>query len=57
MSQIIVDMKTTTEDPDAWTLIDNDTRNNSGQNDVAHKAQPSESTTIFDHCDEAYRCR
>jgi len=23
----------------------------------AHKAQPSESTANFDHCDDAYRCR
>ena len=36
------------------TLIDNDTRHHSGQNVVA---QPSESATNFDHCDDAYRCR
>ena len=39
------------------TLIDNDTRHHSGQNVVDSEAQPSESATNFDHCDDAYRCR
>ena len=40
------------------TLIDNDIRHHSGQNLLwTHQAQPSESTTNFDHCDDEYRCR
>ena len=40
-----------------YGFIDNDTRHHSGQNVVTHEAQPSESTTNFDHCDDVYRCR
>ena len=39
------------------TLIDNDIRHYSGQNVWTQEAQPSESTTNFDHCDDEYRCR
>jgi len=40
------------------TLIDNDMRHHTGQNVVdSLSAAPRESTTNFDHCDDAYRCR
>ena len=39
------------------TLIENNTHHHSGQNVVDSRGQLSESTTNFDHCDDAYRGR